>query len=103
MILIHGIGITQPDLMILEDHVVYSVTKEKEAVQFYIMQCTNLVKEDVVQLPIKDVIDRFYSQTALSYFFFSTYQPIKNASADHFSLDTLIFWVNVHSITFFPN
>ncbi|PON38474.1 hypothetical protein TorRG33x02_344980 [Trema orientale] len=51
-------GITQTDLMTLEDHVVYSLSKEKAAAQFYIMQCTKLVKEDTFQLPIKDLIDR---------------------------------------------
>ncbi|XP_062107796.1 uncharacterized protein LOC133818772 isoform X2 [Humulus lupulus] len=49
-------GITQTDLMILEDHLVYSTTKEKTVAQFYIMQ-TKLFKEDAVPVSIKDVID----------------------------------------------
>ncbi|XP_060959608.1 uncharacterized protein LOC115723376 isoform X6 [Cannabis sativa] len=49
-------GVNQTDLTILEDHVVYSDSKEKAAVQFYIMQAKS-VTENIIQFPIKDVID----------------------------------------------
>jgi hypothetical protein len=54
-------GINQTDLLVLERHAVYSLSKEKTATRFYIMQCTKLVHdhEDVIQVPIKDTIDRF--------------------------------------------
>ena len=64
-----GTGITQIDLTILEEHVVYSLSKEKEAAYFYIMQSTQSV-DDAIQVPIKDVIDRFTSQIALFLLYF---------------------------------
>ncbi|EXB68719.1 hypothetical protein L484_024739 [Morus notabilis] len=50
-------GVTQTDLMVLEDHLVYSTSKEKEAARFYIMQCTKSVNDDICQVPTKDAID----------------------------------------------
>ncbi|KAK9288205.1 hypothetical protein L1049_016654 [Liquidambar formosana] len=50
-------GINQTDLTILESHVVYSLSKEKTASRFYIMRCMQSINEDVIQVPIKDVID----------------------------------------------
>ncbi|KAG7025400.1 hypothetical protein SDJN02_11895 [Cucurbita argyrosperma subsp. argyrosperma] len=50
-------GINQTDLKILESHVVYSHSKAKSAVCFYVIQCTRSATEDVIQVPIKDTID----------------------------------------------
>ncbi|KAF3455402.1 hypothetical protein FNV43_RR00026 [Rhamnella rubrinervis] len=50
-------GISQIDLKVLENHVVYSLSKDKTATSFYIMKCTKSVNEDVVKVPIKDAID----------------------------------------------
>lgn len=61
MILLHATGINETDLLVLESHAVYSLSKEKTAVRFYIMQCAKSVKEDVVQIPIKDAIERFWT------------------------------------------
>lgn len=59
MILVHGTGIHQSDLLVLESHAVYSLSKEKTSARFYIMRCTQSVNEDVIQVPVKDVIERF--------------------------------------------
>ena len=61
IILIYGTGISQADLMVLESHVVYSLSKEKTASRFYIMQCTQSINEDIGQIPINEVIERFGS------------------------------------------
>ncbi|XP_038884898.1 uncharacterized protein LOC120075512 isoform X4 [Benincasa hispida] len=50
-------GINQSDLKILESHVVYSLSKEKSAVCFYIIQCTRSATEDVIQVPIRDAVN----------------------------------------------
>ncbi|XP_071938538.1 uncharacterized protein [Coffea arabica] len=47
-------GINHSDLMVLERHVVYSLSKEKTAAYFYIMQCTS---GGDIQIPIKDTIE----------------------------------------------
>lgn len=57
MILAIGTGINGSDLLVLESHVVYSLSKEKTSVYFYIMQCSQTISEGL-QVPIKDVIDR---------------------------------------------
>ncbi|CAL5347995.1 unnamed protein product [Camellia sinensis] len=49
-------GINQSDLMVLESHIVYSLSKEKTAAHFYIMQSTQSIREDL-QVPIKDVLE----------------------------------------------
>ncbi|XAR48725.1 hypothetical protein NMG60_11031634 [Bertholletia excelsa] len=49
-------GIPWGDISVLESHVVYSLSKERTTTQFYIMQCTNLINDDI-QVPIKDVIE----------------------------------------------
>ncbi|XP_057471237.1 uncharacterized protein LOC130760063 isoform X2 [Actinidia eriantha] len=49
-------GINQSDLVVLESHVVYSLSKEKTAARFYIMQSTRSISEEL-QVPIKDVIE----------------------------------------------
>ncbi|XP_062173180.1 uncharacterized protein LOC133878610 isoform X2 [Alnus glutinosa] len=50
-------GINQSDLLVLESHAVYSLSKEKISARFYIMRCTQSVNEDVIQVPVKDVIE----------------------------------------------
>ncbi|KAJ7980708.1 Aleurone layer morphogenesis protein [Quillaja saponaria] len=52
-------GIDQVDLMVLDSHLVYSHTKEKAAARFYIMQCSQSVNEEVIQVPIRDAISRY--------------------------------------------
>uniref|UniRef100_A0A5B7BBS7 DRBM domain-containing protein n=1 Tax=Davidia involucrata TaxID=16924 RepID=A0A5B7BBS7_DAVIN len=48
-------GINQTDLIVLESHVVYSISKEKAAARFYIVQCTQSINEDL-QVSIRDAI-----------------------------------------------
>ncbi|XVF65441.1 hypothetical protein PTKIN_Ptkin09bG0249400 [Pterospermum kingtungense] len=50
-------GISQDDLTIIESHVVRSLSEEKTATCFYIMQCIRAEKEIAQWIPIKDVID----------------------------------------------
>ncbi|KAG5560890.1 hypothetical protein RHGRI_004047 [Rhododendron griersonianum] len=57
-------GINESDLVVLESHVVYSLSKEKTSVYFYIVQCSQTISEDL-QVPIKDVIDRKVSSNGL--------------------------------------
>lgn len=49
-------GLNQTDLMVLESHVVYSLSKEKTAAHFYIVKCMSSIKEHL-QVPIKDAIE----------------------------------------------
>ncbi|KAF3670183.1 putative serine/threonine-protein kinase BRI1-like 1-like [Capsicum annuum] len=49
-------GIPKSDLVTLEKHVVYSLTKEKTASCFYIMQCTKSINEDL-QIPVKEFLE----------------------------------------------
>lgn len=51
--------------MVSERHAVYSLSKEKTAARFYIMQCIKSVNEDVDRVPIKDTIDRFGTRQKL--------------------------------------
>ncbi|KAK4745865.1 hypothetical protein SAY87_012177 [Trapa incisa] len=46
------------DLLVLESHVVYSLSKEKSVSCFYIMECSKSPNSKVSQIPAKDVIDR---------------------------------------------
>lgn len=62
-----GIGIDQTDVMLLESHTLYSHSKEKTTSIFFIMQCSHLIDQEVIQLPIKDVIDRFVLIAILFY------------------------------------
>ncbi|CAI9117296.1 OLC1v1018663C1 [Oldenlandia corymbosa var. corymbosa] len=48
-------GIHQSELMVLERHVVYSLSKDKTAACFYIMQCIQSGKD--FEIPIKDAIE----------------------------------------------
>ena len=65
MIFIHGTDISQNELVVLENHVVYSLSKEKTAARFYIMQCTQSGYEKVISFPLKDAIQRFSSHLSL--------------------------------------
>ncbi|KAJ0034394.1 hypothetical protein Pint_25754 [Pistacia integerrima] len=50
-------GFNKCDLTILGSNVVYSLSKEKAAARFYMMQSTQPKKDDKIEIPIKDVID----------------------------------------------
>ncbi|XP_028808434.1 uncharacterized protein LOC114763001 [Neltuma alba] len=52
-----AVGIDQTNVMLLESHTLYSHSKEKTASFFLIMQCSHLINQEVIQVPIKDVID----------------------------------------------
>ncbi|XP_021906656.1 uncharacterized protein LOC110821215 isoform X1 [Carica papaya] len=49
-------GIDRNDLIIMEGHVVYSLSKEKTAVRFYIMQYIPRKNDERIQIPITDAI-----------------------------------------------
>ncbi|CAN4103834.1 unnamed protein product [Withania somnifera] len=49
-------GISKSDLVTLEKHVVYSLTKEKTASCFYIMQCIKSIDQDI-QIPLKEIFE----------------------------------------------
>lgn len=60
--------ISQSDLNIIESHLVRSLSKDKTATRFYIMQCVRAAKARWI--PIKDVFDRFgSSQCRLFYIY----------------------------------
>lgn len=71
MILAIETGINESDLVVLESHVVYSLSKEKTSVYFYIVQCSQAISEDL-QVPIKDVIDRLVVVTIFVNGFFAS-------------------------------
>nr|XP_016498214.1 PREDICTED: uncharacterized protein LOC107816976 isoform X1 [Nicotiana tabacum] len=48
-------GISRSDLVVLEKHVVYSLTKEKTASCFYIMQCKSINQD--IQIPVKEIFE----------------------------------------------
>ncbi|KAI9193829.1 hypothetical protein LWI28_000558 [Acer negundo] len=50
-------GFNQSDLIIVGSDVVYSLSKEKTAARFYLVQCTQPNIDDVINIPIKDAID----------------------------------------------
>ncbi|CAL0322108.1 unnamed protein product [Lupinus luteus] len=50
-------GIDMSDIMLLESCTVYSHSKEKAASRFYIMKCSQLISQEVNQVPIKDLIE----------------------------------------------
>ncbi|KAF1899662.1 hypothetical protein Lal_00019792 [Lupinus albus] len=50
-------GINNTDVTLLESYTVYSHSKEKAASRFYIMQCSQLIHQKVIQVPIKDLIE----------------------------------------------
>lgn len=49
-------GINNTDIVLLESDTVYSESKEKDASRFYIMQCSHLINEEVIQVPLQDLI-----------------------------------------------
>ncbi|CAJ1933317.1 unnamed protein product [Sphenostylis stenocarpa] len=49
-------GINNTDILLLESDTVYSESKEKQASRFYIMQCSRQINEEVIQIPIQDLI-----------------------------------------------
>ncbi|KAK7341586.1 hypothetical protein VNO80_24521 [Phaseolus coccineus] len=51
-----AIGINYTDISLLESDTVYSDSKEKEASRFYIMQCSKTINEEVIQVPLQDLI-----------------------------------------------
>lgn len=59
MIFVYGTGFNESDLTILGSNVVYTLSKEKTAARFYMMQSTQPKKDDKFKNPIKDVIHRF--------------------------------------------
>lgn len=67
IILIYGTGISQADLMVLERDAVYSLSKERTACCFYIMQCTQSINDDISQIPISEAIERFGSSHCHSF------------------------------------
>lgn len=71
MILAIVTGINESDLVVLESHVVYSLSKEKTSVYFYIMQCSKSISNDL-QVPIKDVIERLVVITIFVNTFFAS-------------------------------
>ncbi|KAK2641830.1 hypothetical protein Ddye_023593 [Dipteronia dyeriana] len=50
-------GFNQSDLIIVGSDVVYSLSKEKTAARFFLVQCTQPNIDDVINIPIKDAID----------------------------------------------
>lgn len=50
-------GIDNTDIMLLGSYTVYSQSKEKEASRFYIMQCSQSINQEVIKVPLKDVIE----------------------------------------------
>ncbi|OIW03745.1 hypothetical protein TanjilG_30021 [Lupinus angustifolius] len=50
-------GINKTDLTLLESCTVYSHSKEKAASRFYIMKSSQLISQEVNQVPIKDLIE----------------------------------------------
>lgn len=57
-----GAGLKKTELVFLESHVVYSVSKEKTAARFYIVKCAVKFPEKVnitYWVPTKEVVERF--------------------------------------------
>ncbi|KAF1886984.1 hypothetical protein Lal_00046222 [Lupinus albus] len=50
-------GIDKTNITLLESCTVYSHSKEKAASRFYIMKCSQLISQEVNQVPIKDLIE----------------------------------------------
>lgn len=57
IVLLHGTGIDSSDVMVLETHVVYSLSKEKSAAQFYMMQCPQSFNINQ-RVPLKFLVER---------------------------------------------
>lgn len=52
-------GINNTDIMLLESYTAYSQNKEKAASRFFIMQCSQSINQEIIKVPLKDVIERF--------------------------------------------
>ncbi|CAJ1955566.1 unnamed protein product [Sphenostylis stenocarpa] len=50
-------GIDETDITILEGRTVYSQSKIKTASRFYIMKCSQLIKREFIQVPIKYLVE----------------------------------------------
>nr|XP_027120465.1 uncharacterized protein LOC113737431 [Coffea arabica] len=72
-------GISHSDLMVLERHVVYSLSKEKTAAYFYIMQCTS---GGDIQIPIKDTIESLQGPL----FEWMSYSWMPTAVVEHYNV-----------------
>lgn len=56
-VLLHETGIDSSDLEVLETHVTFSLSKEKSAARFYMMQCPGSVNVNE-QVPLKFIVER---------------------------------------------
>ncbi|XP_027166307.1 uncharacterized protein LOC113766299 [Coffea eugenioides] len=72
-------GINHSDLMVLERYVVYSLSKEKTAAYFYIMQCTS---GGDIQIPIKDTIESLQGPL----FEWMSYSWMPTAVVEHYNV-----------------
>ncbi|KAK2434256.1 hypothetical protein P8452_31428 [Trifolium repens] len=52
-------GVNTIDIVLLKSYTVYSQSKEKTASRFYIMKCSQPINEGFIQIPIKDLVERF--------------------------------------------
>ncbi|XP_045813435.1 uncharacterized protein LOC123907281 [Trifolium pratense] len=52
-------GVNTIDIFLLKSYTVYSHSKEKTASRFYIMKCSQPINEGFIQIPIKDLVERF--------------------------------------------
>ncbi|KAI5390661.1 uncharacterized protein LOC127107428 isoform X1 [Lathyrus oleraceus] len=50
-------GINNTDIMLLESYTAYSQNKEKAASRFFIMQCSQSINQEIIKVPLKDVIE----------------------------------------------
>ncbi|CAJ2679056.1 uncharacterized protein LOC123916860 isoform X1 [Trifolium pratense] len=50
-------GINNTDIVLLESYTIYSQSKEKAASRFFIMQCSQSINQEVIKVPLKDVIE----------------------------------------------
>jgi hypothetical protein len=55
----YGAGIDNTDIVLLGSYTVYSHSREKAASRFFIMQCSQSINQEVIKVPLKDVIERF--------------------------------------------
>lgn len=56
LICMHGAGFDSSELMLLESRVTYSLSKEKSAARFYIVQCPRFDTNQIA--PLKFLVDR---------------------------------------------
>ncbi|XVF29265.1 hypothetical protein REPUB_Repub15cG0106100 [Reevesia pubescens] len=75
-------GISQSDLIIIESHDVCSLSKEKSATRFYIMQCIHAEKKIARWIPIKDVINSLQGPLVLK----SSFEWMHSSVVEYFHL-----------------